>query len=486
MLKSIKSKISAIPIGIRSAMVYLFATVFSRGLAIITTPIFTRIMSTEQIGEVNLYSSWYSLISVVATLSLTSGGYTIALKEFGEERDKYISSVLSLTSLIAICVTVVYSVAPEFWNEVTGLPTELMILMCIGFVVAPARDFWLSRQRYEYKYKLAGTITVLSAFVASALSIVIVLHLNDVGSPKVAEGRLFGNYIIIYGVAAMIWICTFLKGRTFYKAEYWNFSLQLSLPLVGYSIASQVLSTSDRLMISKMVGNSAVGIYSTLYTVSSLSLMVWSALNSSFEPYLYQNMEKESHKIKEISFAMISLYGVIAILLVFCAPEIVKIFATAEYYEAIYIMPPIAAGVYLTAISNLYSNVLVYLKKTKYIMISTIIAAGTNIVLNALTIPVLGYMAAAYTTMISYIIMALLLVYWAKKEYMKSIGSLDKVYNNKINLLVSVLVILITLSGLFFYGNIVLRYACILCMTVIGIILLRRYKRRKATDKKTI
>ncbi len=35
-------------------------------------------------------------------------------------------------------------------------------------------------------------------------------------------------------------------------------------------------------MISKMVGNSAVGVYSTLYTVSSLSLMVWTAINASF------------------------------------------------------------------------------------------------------------------------------------------------------------------------------------------------------------
>ena len=54
----------------------------SRGLAIITVPIFTRLMTTEQIGEVNLYNSWYALISVVATLSLTSGGYSVAMKEY--------------------------------------------------------------------------------------------------------------------------------------------------------------------------------------------------------------------------------------------------------------------------------------------------------------------------------------------------------------------------------------------------------------------
>ena len=57
----------------------------------------------------------------------------------------------------------------------------------------------------------------------------------------------------VYGVAAVIWFSIFLKGRCFYSSKYWKFSLQLSLPLIGYSIASQILSVSDRLMISKMV-----------------------------------------------------------------------------------------------------------------------------------------------------------------------------------------------------------------------------------------
>lgn len=42
--------------------------------------------------------------------------------------------------------------------------------------------------------------------------------------------------------------------------------------------------------------------------------------------------------------------------------------ATEEYYEAIYIMPPIAGGVFLTCVSNMYSNIMIYYKKTQYIM----------------------------------------------------------------------------------------------------------------------
>lgn len=69
-------------------------------------------------------------------------------------------------------------------------------------------------------------------------------------------------------------------------------------------------------------------------------------------------------------------------------------------------MPPIAAGVFLTSISNLYSNILVYYKKTKYIMFAAIAAAVVNVALNLVAIPLFGYGAAAYTTLASYIILA--------------------------------------------------------------------------------
>lgn len=48
----VKKKIQNIPLGVKAAVVYTMASVFSRGLSMITVPIFTRIMSTSEIGMV--------------------------------------------------------------------------------------------------------------------------------------------------------------------------------------------------------------------------------------------------------------------------------------------------------------------------------------------------------------------------------------------------------------------------------------------------
>lgn len=467
-MRAILNKIKKIPVGFKAAGVYTLASVFSKGLSVITVPIFTRIMSSTEIGVVNLYNSWQSMLSVVVTLSLTSGGYTAALREFRNERDQYQSSVLSLTSLMALLTAAIYMIRPSFWNGLTGLPVSLSVLLLVVFFLMPAYDFWLARQRYEYKYRLAAGLTAGMALLASAAAVAVVLYMDAHQQEQVAVGRLYASNTISYLVAGTLWAILILRGKTFYHKAYWKYSLQLSIPLIGYALANQVLNVSDRMMISHMVNNSAVGIYGTLYTVSSLSLMVWGAINSSFIPYLYENIEKKNTGVKKYSQMLMGSYAIIAVLLTFVAPEIVRILATEEYYEAIYIMPPIAGGVFLTCVSNMYSNVLIYYKKTPTIMVSAITAAVVNVVLNFIFIARYGYMAAAYTTLVAYIVLAVMQMLGARKVCREKRGDDYEVYDDKAVAVMAAVTIALSLGGLLLYGHTVLRYAVIALGCVLG------------------
>ncbi len=473
-LKKISDKVQNIPIGVKSAIVYTASSVFTRGLAIISVPIFTRLMTTDQVGVVNIYNSWYSLISAFATLSLTSGGFAVAMKEYSDRRDEYESAVLTLTSIVAIIIALVYAIAPIFWQRILGLPNTLIILMLIGFLFAPARDFWLSRQRYEYKYKLAGMVSIITAVMATLVSIIVVVYMSNHSLGETAIGRLFANYIIIYGVAAIIWLYILMKGKKMYCKEYWKMSLSISIPLIGYNIAGQVLNVSDRMMIGRLVNNSAVGIYGTLYTVSSLSLLVWQAINASFVPYLFQNIEKKDHNIKKISNLLLEAYAIIAVLLTFFAPEIVKILATKEYYEAIYIMPSIATGVFFTSYANLYSNIAVYYKKTKYVMYPAIIAASVNLVLNYIFIKLFGYMSAAYTTLFSYIVLAFFQAMWSKKVCIENDNVISNIYDNKKLIVLAIVTTGVSLLAIPMYSNTIIRYMFIVIGIIVTVIIINR------------
>lgn len=459
----------------KSGIAYTLSTLVTKGLVFLTIPVFTRIMPSAEIGKINLYNSWFSLICIFSTLSLTSGGYQLALKEFDNDKDRYESSVYSLTLLVTSFVTVLYVMNTGFWEKMFGLSRAYMIMLVIGLFLTPAQDFWMARQRYDYKYKMSSFLTLISTFGAVVLSVFAVLNCkpNETG-----WARLFVNNLVIYSVALLLGINILKKGKCFYKKEYWAFSLSLSLPLVGHAIAKQILDVSDRIMINQYIGSSAVGIYGTLYSVSSISLIAWNAMNGAYVPYLFKNIDNidEHNNIRRTSSTLLTLYTFIAFVMILLAPEIVRIMATQEYYEAVYIMPPIAMGVALTAVSNLYSNILIFYKKTKVIMLASGAASVVNLVLNYIFIPRFGYQAAAYTTLVAYIIMALIEAVVATRYY-KNHTKLKMIYDNKLIFILCVITVLLSFISIFLYGAKIPRYlVCIVCLLATYVLYKKKLK----------
>ncbi|WP_297676917.1 oligosaccharide flippase family protein [uncultured Bacteroides sp.] len=447
----------------KSAIVFTFAVLLSRGIAIISLPVFTRIMPPEQIGIVGLYVSTFGIISTISALALTSGGFMVGLKDFFTQRDAYVSSVATLTTITSIILFLLFIIAPSFWAETTGLSVGLILLMLFGCMVCPAYEFWLMRQRYEYAYKKAAILTVFTSVISTLLAVGAVLLAKD-NSSCLGEVRLYVAFGFTYIVYFIILIVLLSKGnrQTYFNKQYWNFSLTLSLPLLGHSFASQILSVSDRLLISNLIDNSAVGIYSTLYSVGFIAMMFWGALNSSFIPYLFQKIEIQDDREKVASNAQMLLLG-FSTLILFVAlmvPDIVSILATDEYYKYVSIVPPIIAGTYLIAFGNFYTNLLVYCKKTQAIMLSTIVAGGVSVLLNLFLIPIFGFTAAAYTALLAYILLAFMQSVLGYRFFKKNIQG-PFIYNNRKMAAIAFITVLLTLCSVITYPCNVLRYALI-------------------------
>lgn len=469
---SIRNITQNIPRGIKSASAYTIASVLTRGLAIITIPIFTRLMTTDEMGTVNLFNTWSSNLSIITSLAITSGGLGLAMKEFETERDEYMSSILLIPTIMTGVLLFIYMIAPVIFQHILGLSNGLILFMLFGLVVSPATAIWMYRKRYEYKYMQSSLVSFGVALISCILSIYVVNYMKKNDPVNIANGKIISSGLISYGASCILYISILLKGKKIFSKEYWIFSLQLSLPLVGYSFSNQILMSSDRIMISKMVDNSAVGIYSLLYNVSSLSDIVWNAMIAAFIPYLYQNFDTQKDKIRKIIDILLILYAGVAIILTFFAPEIVWILATKEYYESINIMPPIACGIFFMAIFAIYTPIFVYYKKTGYLMVTTTIAAVLNIILNFIFIPIFGYIAAAYTTLVSYGVLAFI-QYLIAINFEKSMNGIkNSIYNNSHIMLLSILTTILCLSGTLMYKFYLLRYLIILLMVFVCILLL--------------
>ena len=165
----------------------------------------------------------------------------------------------------------------------------------------------------------------------------------------------------------------------------------------------------------------------------------------------------------------------VCVLITFLAPEVVKIMATDEYYSAIYIMPAISAAIFQNAISNMYANVLLYHKKSSYILISSVTAAIVNIVLNALLIPLFGYQAAAYSMLIAFMLLSYLQMFISRKLHFKITDSCETVYNDSAIIVIQWATIILSFTSMVLYHFTILRYAAVIGLLLGGCILLKKY-----------
>jgi hypothetical protein len=111
----------------------------------------------------------------------------------------------------------------------------------------------------------------------------------------------------------------------------------------------------------------------------------------------------KAHPTKPIIFIAVAF----SILLMLMAPEGVYIIGGEEYMSCLEIVPVLVLGIFFSSFYFIFSNIEFVYERTKLVFPITLLGAGLNIVLNYLLIPKMGYGAAAYTTLISYIVVAL-------------------------------------------------------------------------------
>ena len=79
-------KYRSIPVQVKASLWFLICAFLQKGISFITTPIFTRLLSTSEYGQYNVFNSWMNIIIVIVTLNLFSGVYTRGLVKFEKDR----------------------------------------------------------------------------------------------------------------------------------------------------------------------------------------------------------------------------------------------------------------------------------------------------------------------------------------------------------------------------------------------------------------
>lgn len=387
---------------VRASTAYMICSILQKCLSVLTLPLFTRLLTTEEYGVSTVYASTMAIVTICTTLYLPYGSFSTAMVKFEKDREGYISSANTICVFLTCFFFVVYFSFSSFWNNILKLPIQLIVLMGFEVLFNTAILFWMGKARYEYRYKSFVAITLLTSVLGTGCSLLAVVYLPNKGVTKI-----IANGIVISIIGLIIMIRSVIVGRQCFNKEYWKYALSFNIILIPYYLSQLIFNQSDSIMINYMLGKSSAALYGVAYNLAFILTFVLNAINNSFVPWMYRKIkENKLQEHKQVSVILAALMSVLLLGIISLAPEIILVMAGEQYSSAVWVVPPVAMSLLLLFYSQLFINIEFYYEEKYKLVVASILSPVVNVVLNYYFIQRFGYIAAGYTTLISYLLFA--------------------------------------------------------------------------------
>lgn len=453
----------------KSGLWYTLSTFLFRSVALLTTPIIVRILTREEYGYFNNIQSWVGILVIFIACSLQS---TIirAKIDYEEELDSYSFSMLSLQSFIATVVFLFIYIFRYQVSAITDIDIKYFFIIYVYIIFSRIYAVFITNERAQYKYKLYSMTTGLMIVFYCLFTVFLVLVMSNK-----MDAIIYGNYIPYIIVGAFMLILIVKKGKKI-KFEHFKYGLALGIPLVPHVLSLMLLNSSDRIMITKMVGASFTALYSLSSVIPNIVSILLNALVEAWSPWFMDMMKLEEKKeIKRIASIYYVIFSVIVIGTLLFAPEILYILGGKKYLVGRDLIPPLVIGCMFQFVYSMYVQVEFYKKKMKMISIATLVAAIVNVSLNFFLIPIWGYKVAAYTTLASYIVL-FLMHYMAVRKM-----GYSNIFNRKIFFIGLIVSLFLIPISVYLYYNTLYRIILIAVYILVASFIL--YKNRKMIIK---
>ena len=178
-MNAVVSKYNKMQLPAKAAIWFLICSFLQKGISVITTPIFTRLLTAAEYGQYNVFNSWFSIVNIFVSLMLSGGVCTQGLVKFDQERKIFASSLQGLTLTMVSGWTIVYAVSHLFWNRIFSLTTVQCLAMLLMVWTGAVFNLWAAEQRVEYHYKLVVLITLIVSIVKPLIGIILVQCATD-------------------------------------------------------------------------------------------------------------------------------------------------------------------------------------------------------------------------------------------------------------------------------------------------------------------
>jgi O-antigen/teichoic acid export membrane protein len=182
-------------------------------------------------------------------------------------------------------------------------------------------------------------------------------------------------------------------------------ALRFGSGVVPHELGSQAIRLLDRLFLAAMVGLASAGQYAVAAQVASVMLILLSAFNRAWTPYLFAQLERKDKAVDRLvvnkSYLVIACFGMVILGFNLVVPTAYEIFIAPNFHRSMEYVPWLTLGYFFAAVYLTYIDYVFYTRKTHVLAAITMFNLTCNVALNYALISRYGSIGAAYAFAVS-------------------------------------------------------------------------------------
>jgi O-antigen/teichoic acid export membrane protein len=412
--------------------VYGLSSILGRTLNYLLVPLYTSVFEKHP-EEYGVVSQLYAFVAFLMIL-LTFGMETTYFRFIQDSENK--KQVFQNSFITIVLLNVVFFIGLLFLNHniadalLFNEHPEYIVLMGAIVVIDAVSSLPLAKLRAEEKAKEFAIIQFSSIGVNIILNLILLYFFVDPEEPTKGVFYILMANLVSSLVKPIMLRKDFTGIRFNLDFPLLRKMLVYAIPIVIAGFAGIINEVIDRIMLKQMLydpengitakmADAQIGIYSACYKLAMLVTILLQAYRYAAEPFFFNQMKNQD---RNKLYVKLMNYFVAVVCLVFLGVslnlDVFKYFISNEtFWEGLPVVPILLlANVFF----GVYINQSIWYKlsnQTKYGAYISIMGAILTVGINFIFIPIYGFYASAWATLIVYAFQMVVSYLWGQKHF---------------------------------------------------------------------
>ena len=383
----------------KNTLIITIGRISKQFITFLLLPLYTALLTTEEYGTVDLITTLVQLFIPIVSLMIDQGVFRYLLSSENENTKK---EVISNAFFLLLGLNFVFIIIYLLLLPLITVKYKIWILLILVITAFSNLFLQISRGlKKTFDYALGSFICSLITITLNVLCIAFI-KMSAVG---MLLATFIGNVVCCIYLFFKLEINKYLSLSSVNKKTLLN-ELKYSIPLIPNQLSLWVMNSSDRLIVSFILGTAANGILAVSHKFPAIFMTFFNIFQLAWHEtgtVHFFDKDRDDFFSKTIEEIML-LFSTLCMCIIIVLPIVFNLFVNSSYNEAYYNIPIYLIASLLNVMVGLLGVVYVATKKTFEIAKTTIIAALINIIVNIILIKYIGLYAASISTFMGYFI----------------------------------------------------------------------------------